>query len=36
VNYEIIDYQGNPATFAIIRDFTEQKKAAEALKQEPV
>lgn len=32
VNYEIIDYQGNPATFAIIRDFTEQKKAAEALK----
>ena len=27
VSYEIIDYLGRPATFAIIRDITEQKRA---------
>ncbi len=27
VSYEIIDYQGHPATFAIIRDVSEQTKA---------
>ncbi|MDZ7820879.1 MAG: PAS domain S-box protein [Candidatus Marinimicrobia bacterium] len=31
VNYEIIDYRGLPATFAIIRDITEKKKADKAL-----
>jgi len=31
VKYEIIDYLGKPATFAIIRDITEQKKADEEL-----
>ena len=32
VNHEIIDYNGNPATFAIIRDITEQKQADKRLK----
>ncbi len=32
VTYEIIDYQGEPATFGIIRDITERKRAEEALK----
>lgn len=31
VNYEIIDYRGKPATFAIIRDITEEKKAEQTL-----
>jgi len=33
VKYEIIEYRGKPATFAIIRDITEQKLADEELKQ---
>lgn len=33
VNYQIIDFHGKPATFAIIRDITERKKTEEALRQ---
>ncbi|PIS30987.1 MAG: hybrid sensor histidine kinase/response regulator [Candidatus Marinimicrobia bacterium CG08_land_8_20_14_0_20_45_22] len=32
VRYRIINYAGNPATFAVIRDITERKRAEEALK----
>ncbi len=32
VNYEITDYKGSPATFAIIRDITEYKKAEEKIR----
>ncbi|MBN2780399.1 MAG: PAS domain S-box protein [Candidatus Marinimicrobia bacterium] len=32
VNYDIIDFKGKPATFAIVRDITEQKQADELLK----
>ena len=33
VNYQIIDYHGNEATFAIIRDISDKKEADKALKQ---
>ncbi len=33
INYEIIDYQGKPATFAIIRDITEIKQAEQSKKE---
>jgi hypothetical protein len=32
VNYEIINYHGEPATFAIIRDISDRKKAEEKLR----
>lgn len=32
INYEIFDFNGKPATFATIKDITDQKKAEESLK----